>query len=151
MSDDNNLISQWEQMGSSTGATLGRFIGIAAETGLRAVDQVLLTPLAKTRDEVNKTAQNAGVDTETTRSQVWSEMGKQYGEKLGNALGIAMDSAIEMTKAGMMGPQNQNLNKQETSAKSGDQTSQNDNPQEQPTGDEAENQCPNADIYNNLG
>ncbi|ADG81909.1 hypothetical protein [Thermincola potens] len=110
MKEDNKLVSEWEKMGASTGAMLGRLIGLAAETGLRALDQIVLTPLAKTRDEVNKAAVKSGLRTEHARSGAWSEMGRQYGEKMGNAIGIAMDSAIEATKTNMVRPLEETVN-----------------------------------------
>lgn len=107
MSDKENLVSQWEKMGSSTGGMIGRIIGMAAENGLRALDHFVLTPLAQSKDQVDKSAAQSGVKHEETRASVWTEMGRQYGEKVGNAIGIAMDSTIEATKTNIVKPMEQ--------------------------------------------
>lgn len=96
-SNNNDLVSLWEQMGASTGSFLGKVIGMYAQYGLMTYDQLVVNPL---KQFAQNTAQNLEYSCQPPdiREQTWSLMGEKYGESLGTSVGTSMDLFINSLK-----------------------------------------------------
>lgn len=89
-----DLVSLWEQMGACTGSLIGKFIGLNAQLGLTAL-QSLQTAIPVTKPGI--------------RTQVWTEMGRNYGESLGYTIGLAMDGFMQSVDATVVKPLDQTV------------------------------------------
>ncbi len=99
-----DLAALWEQMGASTGSFLGKIIGLSAQYGLSAYEQVINSPLqqaaAISGSPSSETSASAFASDgpANIREQTWQEMGKQYGEAIGTSVGLMMDLIINSLK-----------------------------------------------------
>lgn len=114
MVKEKDLEALWEEMGASTGAFIGRFIGLNAKLGLQVLDSVFSQPLeamtpkghdappeeSDTKEETPAQG-NAGI-----RTEVWQQMGYQYGTKMGEITGMGMDMLIQSLNQGIIEPLN---------------------------------------------
>lgn len=96
VSQDNNLVALWEQMGASTGSFIGRLIGLSAQYMLEAYRQTVIEPLRQSAGSLNPTQPNS--ETPGIRETTWREMGQEYGGTIGTSLGMAMDLLINYQK-----------------------------------------------------
>lgn len=102
MVQEKNLVNLWEEMGASTGAFIGRFIGLNAQMGLRVLDG-FLTPLANMTPKGNNAPPPKGDTKDQTpaqgnvgiRTEVWQQMGLQYGTKVGESIGLSQDLLVQ--------------------------------------------------------
>jgi len=95
--ENTNLVAMWEQMGASTGSFLGKTIGLWAQYGLDAYQQMVVKPLQQYGAADTSPPSETGVPADI-REQTWREMGKEYGETMGASVGMAMDMIIKSMK-----------------------------------------------------
>lgn len=94
MGDDENLVNLWEQMGTSTGSLLGKFIGLTFQYGLQTYQQAVISPLQQVSQNFTAPPSEHGIPSDV-REQTWGQMGREYGEYLGKSIGMTMDLLIK--------------------------------------------------------
>lgn len=117
MVQEKDLANLWEEMGASTGAFIGRFIGLNAQMGLQVIDGFLAPlanmtpkgqnakpPLSNTKEQTPAQG-NVGI-----RTEVWQQMGLQYGTKIGESLGLAQDLLVQTIDFSVEEPLNNMVN-----------------------------------------
>lgn len=86
---NSEMVKMWEQMGSSTGSMLGRFIGLGAQMSLDVFNNVLVMP--------NKG--NASI-----RAETWGKMGQDFGKSMGEFIGTGMDMLVKNVESNVVQP-----------------------------------------------
>lgn len=81
--NDSDIVKLWEEMGSTTGSMIGRFIGLSARTTIDLFNNNLVSP-AKTMGGGNENQPGL-------RGETWGQMGEQMGKTMGEFIGSGMD------------------------------------------------------------
>lgn len=92
-----DLINLWEQMGASTGSYLGKVIGLYAQYGLVAFEQLITTPLQQLSENAAQQLDNSDQPPDI-REQTWGKMCGDYGQTVGSTIGMSMDLLVNSLK-----------------------------------------------------
>lgn len=102
MVQEKNLVNLWEEMGASTGAFIGRFVGLNAKMGLQILDGFLAPIANMTPKSQNAPPPDGDTKGQTPaqgnigiRTEVWQQMGMQYGTKIGESIGLTQDLLVQ--------------------------------------------------------
>lgn len=112
MSDkDSNMIKMWEQMGSTTGSMIGKFIGLSSKMALETFNNLVVAPAKSFEQAQNQqggeSSQSNQQQNEGIRAQTWSDMGQQFGKSMGEFIGTGMDTFANTMENNVVQPMQQ--------------------------------------------